>query len=334
MRVLVRWRDGLAVGALISAVVGGGLLAYQGRQSRSAAFWRDYLSAASLAPPDASRPAARVVALSLAADEVLLDLVGPDRLAAVTTLAQEAAYSNVAAKAKAVGATVTGRSLERILHLAPDAVVVGPYTDLRAKRILRHAGIRVVELATARSFEEVREAVGRLAALVGVDEVDAAPRLLSEFDRSLERTRAKAARRALHRDGTRPRVLYLGGAGFESPWTAGTATLLDEILRAAGASNVAAEQGVEREATLTREAVLRWAPDILLIEGEPEERDERLAALRADEGLAGLAAVRAGQVILLPARLLTTTSHYVAQTADQLVEALEKLVERSAVKSP
>lgn len=325
MRVPVCWRDGFAVSALISAVVGGALLAHQSEKHRSAEFWSTYVSAASVAADESTRPARRVIALSLAAEEVLLDLVGPDRLAAVTPWARQEKFSNVSAKASAVVATVNGQSIERILRLEPDAVVVAPYTDLRAKRILRRAGVRVVELSIARSFAQVRESVQRLGGVLGADNTAAA--LLEDFEARIKATRERAAHVLARRGGSRPRLLYIG-TGFESPWTAGKATLLDEILTAVGVINVAAEQGVLREAPLSREAVLRWSPDILLMEGQPGERDRHLADLRADGVLSGLPAVEAGRVIVLPARLLTTASHYVAHTAEKLVAAVEKLPER------
>jgi iron complex transport system substrate-binding protein len=259
-----------------------------------------------------------LIALSLAAEEIVLDLAGASRLAAVTPFARDPRFSNVAGKAPAVAETAAGQSIERVIRLDPDLVVVASYTDPRARRMLERCGIPVVCLEEFRSFESIRRAIALLGGVLGLDEE--AARMAGAFDARLEATRARAAR-AIARAGARVAVLYMG-TDLKSPWTAGSGTLVDEVLRAAGALNVAAANGIRGEVGLNKEAVIHWQPHVLVLEGEPSAREERLRTLRADPLLSGLEAVRREKIIVLPTRLITSTSHYAAAAAERLLELL------------
>ena len=57
----------------------------------------------------------RIVSLGLSADEVLLDMVEPDRIAALTYLADDAGISPAADKAVRVKGRVQSGSLESVL---------------------------------------------------------------------------------------------------------------------------------------------------------------------------------------------------------------------------
>ena len=50
--------------------------------------------------------------------------------------------------------------------------------------------------------------------------------------------------------------------------------------------------------------------------------DERLDELREDPVLSALEAVREGRIVVVPTRLITSTSHYAAVAAERLVAAL------------
>jgi ABC-type Fe3+-hydroxamate transport system substrate-binding protein len=179
--------------------------------------------------------------------------------------------------------------------------------------------IPVVQLPEPRSLENVRQALTLIGATLAREAETLAMR--KRFDALLERTRERAAQGVARRGGKPPEVLYVG-TDLNTPWTAGQNTLADEILQAAGAVNVAARHGVVHEAGLNKEAVLRWEPEILLFDGEPSRRDERLQELEDDRLFAGLRAVREGNVILIPARLITAASHYAAPAAELLCNAL------------
>lgn len=103
---------GWSVGALCTALVAGVANASRGAQGRT--FSQE-------APPR------RIVSLNLAAG-VLLALVSPDRIAALTYLAADPSLSNMTQEAKSVGPRVTANT-EQVVALEPRLIVVGRHTS-------------------------------------------------------------------------------------------------------------------------------------------------------------------------------------------------------------
>src|SRR5512139_3399572 len=72
----------------------------------------------------------KIISLTLGTDEILLDLVGPDRLIGVTYKAKDAATSNIAGRPelKQVANEIEADP-EQIISLQPDLVFVATFTD-------------------------------------------------------------------------------------------------------------------------------------------------------------------------------------------------------------
>lgn len=309
--------------ALFGFITGGILLAGVRDRTESISFWSHFETATRVGGPgyvEAPTDARRVVALSLAGEEIILDLIGPEALAAASHFSRDPRYSNLPEKAKQVGQTVYGGSVERLIRLDPDCVFVATYTDRRARQILRRCKVPVVPLQEFNSFDRIRVAIRTIGTTLG--QTPAAEALVASFDTRLEASRAAAQRAVAARGGRRVEVLYVG-PDPRSPWTAGRGSIIDAILQAAGAVNVAvARADLLQEVGITREAVLQWNPEVLLIEGEPGEAAEWQRTLEADPAFAGLDAVRQGKIAVVPTRLITSTSHYAAAAVEALVDQL------------
>ena len=90
-------------------------------------------------------PPQRIVSLNLAADEILLALTPPARIAALTYLADDPTYSNVRAEARAMTHKVKANA-EQVLALQPDLVIVSAHTNAAVKGLLRTTGVALLEL--------------------------------------------------------------------------------------------------------------------------------------------------------------------------------------------
>src|SRR5438128_2379394 len=73
--------------------------------------------------PSPAAPPRRIASLNLAADEMLVELVSPDRLVAVTSFSDDKSPSNVAGRVPASVARVTHARLEQLVALKPDLVI-------------------------------------------------------------------------------------------------------------------------------------------------------------------------------------------------------------------
>jgi iron complex transport system substrate-binding protein len=247
----------------------------------------------------------RIASLNLTSDEILVDLVPPERLVAVTAVADEGESSNVAGRLPPGAARFRRAELERLLTLHPDLVVVSQYTDADFLTLLGRSGLRYQRMDSLESLEGIRRAVLDLGR--AVNEPARAASVVGNFDRVL------SALGRLLEGAPRPRVLY-----WMDPMTAGSDTVISDVIEAAGARNVGKELGVRGVLPVGTERVLVSDPDYVLIASAPLARK----ALDSDPVLSTLRAVKEGRVVALPERLLVTLSPYAARTAWELGHAL------------
>ncbi|MFW6050730.1 MAG: ABC transporter substrate-binding protein [Myxococcota bacterium] len=248
----------------------------------------------------------RIVSTNLPADEILLALVSPDRIVALSHFADDPVVSNVRRRARAVPHRVGGRA-EPILALHPDVVFAFPFGQADAEALLRQANVPVVHVPGADSLDEIRAHVRRIGRVVGAPE--RAEALVAEMDRSLDAARERVR-------GTRaPRALLWNVTGT----TAGAGTLFDELLAAAGGRNAAAEAGIRGLATLPLERALAIDPEVVLvIDYRADSRARQVGSRRSitdDPRWRSVTAVRRGRVHVLPPRHAYASSHHAAKAA-------------------
>lgn len=260
---------------------------------------------ASLASSLAAAGPKRVASVNVAADEVLVEILPPERLIAVTRWVDDPSTSRAAGHVPRGVFRVQKADLESLVALRPDLVVVSEYTDADFQRLLERSGMQVHRMGGLRTLDGVRQALLELGRVVG--EPAAANRLLTRFDAQ----RAELARRLA--GARKPRVMYWSG-----DMTAGADTAIGALIEAAGGINVGRELGVEGIAPPGAERAFVADPDVVLVSSWPDA--ER--ALRQHPLLGGLRAVRTGHLVALDNALLVTLSHFMAEAAWQLAARL------------
>jgi len=249
----------------------------------------------------------RIVSLTLASDVMLASLVPVERVVGVTALVDDPAYSRVARHYPDSIARVAA-SAEALLALEPDLVVISGYSHPATVRALVGAGTPVLRLPSGRSLDEIRDALTLLAEAVGATE-RAAGTLAS-----LARERAALA--SLAPLEPRPRGLLLAAGGF----THGAGTLTDELIRLAGAENVARERGVVGLERIGAEVIASSDADVLVVPAQSDEEARASLASLAPGLDEVLAAVR---VIAIPPGVINTTTPEAIEAAQLLRRALE-----------
>lgn len=224
-----------------------------------------------------------IVSINLLADQWLLALAPPDRIASVTWLAQDAAYSPLWERARAIRAN--RGTAEEVLRFKPDLVLAGRFSGVETVRMLDRLGVRVVVLDYAPDFEGIAAQAREIGALIGAPDAG---------DAFADAMLARLARVRAARPAVPLRLLEYGQNG----WTHGRGTVLDLILREAGHVNLAAEGGVEWMAQLPLESVVRLRPEGFIV----PQREGRAPSLA--HGVFEHAAFRAvaghGRVVVLP----------------------------------
>jgi len=198
------------------------------------------------AGPEVARP--RVMSINLCTDQLVLDLLPPERIASVSWLARDGYGSYLAEKASHV--PINRGTVEEVLAQKPDLVVASLYTGATAKRLLKRAGVKLVELPPAENFDAIRANTRFIGQALG--EGRKAEALIREMDAILAKLAATAPER---------RIVIAGwDGGGEVP---GPNTMFTAILRAAGAENIAAHGGGEAYVKLDTERLLLLRPDLL-----------------------------------------------------------------------
>src|SRR5262245_1393783 len=110
-------------------------------------------------------PPIRVVSLDLCTDQLLVELVRRDRIAAVTHLAADPAVSAIPQKAR--GIPITHGNAEDVLRYDPDLVLAGPFGVASTVDLLRRLGRHVVVVALPQDLDGVRASVRAVVVVVG-----------------------------------------------------------------------------------------------------------------------------------------------------------------------
>ena len=250
-------------------------------------------------------PPVRVASMNLTADEILVEILPPGRLLAVTRFADDPGSSNVAGRVPPSVIRFPRADLERLVALAPDLVVVSQYTDADFLGQIEKSGMRWHRMEGLDSLAGIREAILSLGRVVGEDA--AARDLATRYDVRL------ASLHRLLEGRKRPRVLY-----WADPYTAGAGTAIGAIIEGAGGENVGRTLGLEGIAPLGGERAFLADPDVVMVGASFES----VASLAQHPLLGKLRAVREGRVVAMPGKLLVTLSHHAAESCFYLASRL------------
>jgi iron complex transport system substrate-binding protein len=222
----------------------------------------------------------RIVSLNLCADQILVDLVPLDRIAAVSHLAADPKVSAAAGRARHLPST-RGEA-EAVLAFDPDLVLAGTYSTPATVALLRRLGRRVETVPLASDIPAVHALVRQIAAAVGA--VARGEALVADMER-----RIAAATGAVRPGAKRPTALVYQVNGLAS----GPGSLADAVLAAAGFDNLAARWRLGAGGQVALETLVAGPPDLLVLTGPVDEYRTAVAANLAHPALAAVRRERA-----------------------------------------
>ena len=193
----------------------------------------------------------RVMSLSMCTDDLLLELLPPERIASVTYYARDPGISYEWPQAANV--RINWGTVEEVFAAKPDLVLAGSYTTPAARALLKKMHYPLLEVPPAENFDEVRAVTRQVAHALGRDAAGAA--LIAKMDATLQSLAA-----------SRPRQVIRVAAWGEGGSIPGKGTMFDTILTAAGGVNIAASlDGGYRSFDI--EQLIAARPDILAYAG-------------------------------------------------------------------
>jgi iron complex transport system substrate-binding protein len=239
---------------------------------------------AAASPARAEEAPRRIVSLNKCADQLLLALVDPARIASVSPIAADD-FAFMADELARVPAN-SGRG-ETILMEGGDFVLGGAFGTRTRLDLLRRQGFDTMTLEPWTSLDQGRSEIRKVARRLGAEA--AGERLIAEIDAALARARGIAPPRT---------VLFVQHGGT----TPGRDSVVHEILAAMGLVPYAERIGLPGGGRVSAERVVADPPDYLLLPSGD-------AAIAHDQGSAFLhhpalaAAVPAERRLTVPARL-------------------------------
>ena len=248
-------------------------------------------------------PPLRIVSLLPSLTEVVCDLGACDRLVGVDR------WSNWPASVKKLprAGGLDDPNVELIASLKPDLVLVAPSARLSAR--LRSLGLKVAEL-DAQDMPSVRKVFMQVATLLGRPQM--AERRWRVLDADIS---AEAARVPMKARGAR---VYFEVS--DTPYAAGEASFIGQLLKRLGASNVV-PTSMGPFPKLNPEFVVRADPDVMVVSSQDAP------ALAQRPGWAGMKAVRRGHVCVIHAPqydVLARPGPRLAQAARFLADCLAR----------
>lgn len=265
-------------------------------------------SASTQAPRSAPTTPVRIASLTLGTDEILAELVQPERIVCVTYLADDPEISNVSGFYPKQIPRLKDTDPERVIGLNPDLVCVAPYNSADFLKVLERSGLSAYRNEACHSLDEIEAGILDLGKRVG--EPGRAAEVVGRM-----RIRRKQLVRQVHDVAHRPRVLYWS-AGF----TAGRGSTMDDIIREAGGSNVAAEKNLDGSAEISPEQVIAADPEYIV--QSRWSADEREGQIENHPLLRNLRAVQEKRVIAIEGKYLTSVSHFAVEGAERLARQL------------
>src|SRR5574341_1252655 len=128
----------------------------------------------------------RIVSQTLGTDEILLAICDPQRIVALSELADDATLSNVTEPAR----HVTGRThagAEQILYFRPDMIFVASYSKAELLELLRVAHAPVFRFTNFDHLDDIKTNIRTIGYIIGEDE--RAEALVQHMERDIARVR-------------------------------------------------------------------------------------------------------------------------------------------------
>lgn len=258
--------------------------------------------------PAAAQTPRRVVTVNLCLDQLALRLAAPGQLVGVSYLSHDPRLSTLVDRARTI--PPVRAKVESILALKPDLVIMDKTSHANIKRLLREAGVPILELHWAASLADAETLITRIAEALGNE---------AEGRRLVEKMQAD--RRAFA--WTEPPV---GTAAVlqANRGTTGKGSLMTELLGLSGFRNLAAELGVPAYGRWSLETVLAGQPDLLVLDAEGNANPARGTEFVDHHVM---------KVLEQRAKVAAVPMKYAVCAGPESVEVLRRLAEaRAAVK--
>ena len=257
----------------------------------------------------------RIVSYSISTDEILMALVKPERIAALSRLVDDPGVSSIVEEAKQIPARVQGNSMENVLTFKPDLVIIPDFHPPEMLQSARELGLKVYIYKTPSDIKGVKRSIRQIAALTGEKEKGEA--VIAKMEARIQQVQQRLAGIPASQ---RKRVIQLRSEGaFYAPDNS-----FGDVCRHAGVSDATLELKYPSAMEITQEKVVELNPDIIFVpdwdyDGKHNPDGERRKILN-NPSYRGMKAVQQGKVYTISGALVLTVSQYIADAVEEVAK--------------
>ena len=213
----------------------------------------------------AVRKPLRIVSINLCTDELLFQLVEPERVAAVTKFSADSEVSTVASRIQGIKRVQGG--IEAVQACGPDLLLGGRFNNKETLRFFERSGIPVLIFDIPKNFEDIYADIRKLSAAVGEPEKGNA--IIRSMQVELKALKIGDSHFLPKNDCPRKTRAFFFQSGGYVP---GAGTFENAIMEAAGLENLAATLGIRDYGSLSLEKLIEMKPDVLIYASDQKKR--------------------------------------------------------------
>lgn len=238
-------------------------------------------------------------------EEVLLELVSPERIAAISEQNLDKEYSLMPTEAARVKKVIPNLPpLETIIAQHPDLVFMQIRSNQAAADTLTEMGIRVFRMKTPVTLPMIRDRIRKMSVAVG--ETERGNLMLQKLDEKIAAVQKRTA--AIPEEKKKVVILY------SSLGATGSATgLFHHLCEESGVVNGGASTGIAHAERISDERIVKVNPDIFIVADEGAANEYGRATARKimeDMALKNVKAVRDQRFIYLKAKYRASNSQH------------------------
>ncbi|WP_228275112.1 ABC transporter substrate-binding protein [Stakelama tenebrarum] len=254
-------------------------------------------------------PTGGIVSTNPCADAILVELVPPRRIAAISHYSADPMASSIPAETAAQFRTTRGTA-EEIIAMRPELVIASSFTAPSTRAAYARAGLDVLYLDSPATIAASEAQVRELAKAVDAPAAGEA---------MVQRIETAIASAATPDTQPVPALAWIGGN-----LVSGDGTLLHEMLGRAGFRDAAADYGLQFTGYLPAEHVIADPPRVMLVPDEPG----RAATSRAAQIRARVLSRMGGRVVQaqFPRRLVNCGGPVIADAMTRLAQVRRNLM--------
>ena len=260
------------------------------------------------------KPPSRIMSMYPGSDEILVNMVEPNRILALSKWAEDEQISNVMHMADKVKLR-TEYNVEFIMKQQPDVVFLRQSTGEDFIGQLENVGVKVFVYPNAKTLDEVKEIHNIFGRVLKAEDKAAAMNKKIDDD---------VAKLLSEKHNANAKILIFNSRGAMS--TKGS--LLGNVFQKLGIENMADRYDIPLGTVLNKEQVVACNPDVFILidwtdGGYFPSGEVKLKEMYGDPSFAELKAIKNKKVILLPIKYISCGSIYITSSCYEILNILK-----------